>query len=179
IWGSRERIVVGLTGGPEGRTLIRRAVRLAEKGAGGEVLALYVARSDGLTSASPGELAVQRTLVEDLGGSFHHVVGDDIPTALLEFARGGHATPLVPGVSRRKGWQYVLGPGVGATVDRESGPDLDVHLITHDEVGKGRGLPAARGAPLGRPRVVAGWLTGVLGPVLLTLLLRSALPAVG
>ncbi|AZM61698.1 MULTISPECIES: ATP-binding protein [unclassified Streptomyces] len=179
IWGSRERIVVGLTGGPEGRTLIRRAVRLAEKGAGGEVLALYVARSDGLTSASPGELAVQRTLVEDLGGSFHHVVGDDIPTALLEFARGVNATQIVLGVSRRKGWQYVLGPGVGATVARESGPDLDVHLITHDEVGKGRGLPAARGAPLGRPRVVAGWLAGVLGPVLLTLLLHTALPAVG
>lgn len=33
IWGSRERIVVGLTGGREGRTLIRRAARLAEKGA--------------------------------------------------------------------------------------------------------------------------------------------------
>ncbi|MEV5936817.1 ATP-binding protein [Streptomyces sp. NPDC052079] len=179
IWGSRERIVVGLTGGPEGRTLIRRAVRLAEKGAGGEVLALYVARSDGLTSASPGELAVQRTLAEDLGGSFHHVVGDDIPTALLEFARGVNATQIVLGASRRKGWQYVLGPGVGATVARDSGPDLDVHLITHDEVGKGRGLPAARGAGLGRSRVVAGWLAGVLGPVLLTLLLHTALPDVG
>jgi two-component system sensor histidine kinase KdpD len=35
--------VVGLTGGPEGRTLIRRAARLAEKGAGGEVLAVYIA----------------------------------------------------------------------------------------------------------------------------------------
>ena len=150
IWGSRERIVVGLTGGPEGRTLIRRAARLAEKGAGGEVLAVYIARSDGLTSASPKELAVQRTLVEDLGGTFHHVIGDDVPAALLDFARGVNATQIVLGVSRRKGWQYVFGPGVGATVARESGPDLDVHLITHDEAGKGRGLPVARGARLGR-----------------------------
>ncbi|USQ86623.1 sensor histidine kinase KdpD [Streptomyces phaeoluteigriseus] len=171
IWGSRERIVVGLTGGPEGRTLIRRAARLAEKGAGGEVLAVYIARSDGLTSASPKELAVQRTLVEDLGGTFHHVIGDDIPSALLDFARGVNATQIVLGVSRRKGWQYVFGPGVGATVARESGPDLDVHLITHGEAGKGRGLPAARGARLGRSRIVCGWLTGVVGPVLLTLLL--------
>ncbi|MFE7644757.1 DUF4118 domain-containing protein [Streptomyces phaeoluteigriseus] len=171
IWGSRERIVVGLTGGPEGRTLIRRAARLAEKGAGGEVLAVYIARSDGLTSASPKELAVQRTLVEDLGGTFHHVIGDDVPSALLDFARGVNATQIVLGVSRRKGWQYVFGPGVGATVARESGPDLDVHLITHGEAGKGRGLPAARGARLGRSRIVCGWLTGVVGPVLLTLLL--------
>ncbi|MER5910452.1 sensor histidine kinase KdpD [Streptomyces sp. NPDC001982] len=179
IWGSRERIVVGLTGGPEGRTLIRRAARLAEKGAGGEVLAVYIARSDGLSDASPKELVVQRTLVEDLGGTYHHVVGDDVPAALLDFARGVNATQIVLGVSRRKAWQYVFGPGVGATVARESGPDLDVHLITHAEVGKGRGLPVARGARLGRSRIVAGWLVGVLGPALLTLLLTSVSPEVG
>jgi two-component system sensor histidine kinase KdpD len=173
IWGSRERIVVGLTGGPEGRTLIRRAARLAEKGAGGEVLAVYIARSDGLTSASPKELAVQRTLVEDLGGTFHHVVGDDIPAALLDFARGVNATQIVLGSSRRKTWQYVFGPGVGATVARESGPDLDVHIVTHDEVAKGRGLPVARSARLGRARILWGWLVGLAGPVFLTILLTT------
>jgi two-component system sensor histidine kinase KdpD len=173
IWGSRERIVVGLTGGPEGRTLIRRAARLAEKGAGGEVLAVYIASSDGLTAASPKELAVQRTLVEDLGGTFHHVVGDDIPAALLAFARGVNATQIVLGVSRRKSWQYVFGPGVGATVARDSGPDLDVHLITHDEAGKGRGLPVARGARLGRSRIIWGWVIGVAGPAVLAALLNT------
>ncbi|MFI2263964.1 sensor histidine kinase KdpD [Streptomyces tubercidicus] len=172
-WQARERIVVGLTGGPEGRTLIRRAARMAAKGSGSEVLAVYIARSDGLTSASPKELAVQRTLVEDLGGTFHHVIGDDIPSALLEFARGVNATQIVLGSSRRKAWQYIFGPGVGATVARDSGPDLDVHIVTHDEVAKGRGLPVARGARLGRTRILAGWLVGVVGPVLLSLLLTS------
>ncbi|ALO11538.1 Osmosensitive K+ channel histidine kinase KdpD [Streptomyces venezuelae] len=170
-WQARERIVVGLTGGPEGRTLIRRATRLAEKGAGGEVLAVYIARSDGLTAASPKELAVQRTLVEDLGGTFHHVIGDDVPSALLEFARGVNATQIVLGSSRRRAWQYVFGPGVGQTVARESGPDLDVHIVTHSEVAKGRGLPVARGARLGRSRILAGWLVGVGGPAALALLL--------
>ena len=173
IWGSRERIVVGLTGGPEGRTLIRRAARLAEKGAGGEVMAVYIARSDGLTAASPKELAVQRTLVEDLGGTFHHVVGDDIPTALLDFARGVNATQIVLGSSRRKAWQYVFGPGVGATVARESGSDLDVHIVTHEEVAKGRGLPVARGARLGRARILWGWLVGLGGPAVLAVLLST------
>ncbi|MFG2812970.1 ATP-binding protein [Streptomyces sp. NPDC048410] len=173
IWGSRERIVVGLTGGPEGRTLIRRAARLAEKGAGGEVLAVYIARSDGLTAASPKELALQRTLAEDLGGTFHHVVGDDIPAALLAFARGVNATQIVLGSSRRKAWQYVFGPGVGATVARESGPDLDVHIVTHEEVAKGRGLPVARGSRLGRGRIVAGWAMALAGPALMALLLNA------
>ncbi|MFE0178739.1 ATP-binding protein [Streptomyces sp. NPDC059002] len=179
IWGSRERIVVGLTGGSEGSTLLRRAARLAEKGAGGEVLAVYISRSDGLSSASPKELAVQRTLVEDLGGTFHHVIGEDIPSALLDFARGVNATQIVLGVSRRKTWQYVFGPGVGATAARDSGPDLDVHLVTHDAVGTGRGLPVARSARLGRTRSLSGWLIGVAGPMLLTYVLSSWAPGVG
>ncbi|GAA2311738.1 ATP-binding protein [Streptomyces violaceusniger] len=176
IWGSRERIVVGLSGGPEGRTLIRRAARLAEKGAGGEVLAVYIARSDGQTSASPKELAVQRTLVEGLGGTYHQVVGDDIPAALLDFARGANATQIVLGVSRRKSWQYVFGPGISATVTHDSGPDLDVHLVRHGEAGRGRKLPVPRGARLGRSRIVWGWITAIGGPSLLLLLLtRSGL----
>ncbi len=179
IWGSRERIVVGLTGGPEGRTLIRRAVRLAEKGAGGEVLAVYISRSDGLTSASPKELAVQRTLVEELGGTFHHVVGDDVSAGLLAFARGVNATQIVLGVSRRRSWQYVFGPGVSATVARESGPDLDVHIVTHDEAAKGRRLPAMQKARLDRSRTLWGWAVGLVGPVLLTLLLSGVLPDMG
>ncbi|KOG77675.1 MULTISPECIES: sensor histidine kinase KdpD [Streptomyces] len=178
-WQARERIVVGLTGGPEGRTLIRRASRMAAKGSGSEILAVYIARSDGLTSASPKELTVQRTLVEDLGGSFHHVIGDDIPAALLEFARGVNATQIVLGSSRRKTWQYVYGPGVGATVARESGPDLDVHIVTHEEVAKGRGLPIARGARLGRARIIWGWLVGVVGPLLLAVVLRTMEDAPG
>ncbi|PWK65154.1 two-component system sensor histidine kinase KdpD [Streptomyces sp. CG 926] len=178
-WQARERIVVGITGGPEGRTLIRRAARLAEKGAGGEVLAVYIAASDGLTSASPKELAVQRTLVEDLGGTFHHVIGDDISDSLLEFARGCNATQIVLGVSRRRSWQSVFRPGVSATVARESGPDLDVHIVTHDEAAKGRGLPVARGARLGRARIIWGWLTGIAGPALLSVLLSQFVPELG
>ncbi|EGJ74258.1 putative two-component system sensor kinase [Streptomyces sp. Tu6071] len=172
-WQARERIVVGITGGPEGRTLIRRAARMAAKGSGSEILAVYIARSDGLTAASPKELAVQRTLVEDLGGTFHHVIGDDIPAALLDFAKGVNATQIVLGSSRRRSWQYALGPGVGMTVARESGPDLDVHIVTHEAAAKGRGLPVARGARLGRSRILTGWLVGVGGPVLLALVLRS------
>lgn len=178
-WPARERILVGLTGGPEGRTLIRRATRIAAKGSGSEILAVYISRSDGLTSASPEELAVQRTLVEDLGGTFHTVIGDDIPSALLEFARGVNATQIVLGTSRRNAWQYVFGPGVGATVARESDPDIDVHIVTHEHAAKGRGLPAARGARLGRSRIIAGWLAGTAGPALLTVLITAVGPGLG
>ncbi|MEE1789310.1 DUF4118 domain-containing protein, partial [Streptomyces sp. BE308] len=59
------------------------------------------------------------------------------------------------------------------------GPDLDVHIVTHEEVAKGRGLPIARGARLGRARIIWGWLVGVAGPALLTTLLTSFQPGPG
>ena len=103
-WETRERVVVALTGGAEGETLIRRAARIAARSAGGDVLAVHVSRSDGLTGASPADLATQRQLVETLGGSYHQIVGDDVPRALLEFARAENATQLVLGASRRSRW---------------------------------------------------------------------------
>ncbi|WP_078503685.1 ATP-binding protein [Streptomyces sulphureus] len=179
-WQARERIVVGLSGGPEGRTLIRRAARMAAKGSGSQVLAVSVVPADGLRPAAARELAVQRTLVEDLGGTYHQVIGDEIPAALLDFARGVNATQIVLGSSRRKPWQYVFGPGVGALVASEAGPDLDVHIVTHRENAHVRGLPVARGTTrLGRARVIAGWLAAVVGPMLLGVLMSSVDPRLG
>ncbi|MFJ9523543.1 DUF4118 domain-containing protein [Kitasatospora sp. NPDC101801] len=174
-WQARERIVVGLTGGPEGATLVRRAARIADRASGGELLAVHIARSDGLAgqSGSPQILIEQRALTESLGGSFHTVLGDDPAAALLDFARGVNATQIVLGSSRRRAWQYLYGPGVGATVTRESG-DIDVHTVTHEQVAMGRGrVPRRKVTDLGRTRTVLGWLIGVGGPPLLTLLLTQ------
>ena len=51
-WETRERVVVAVTGGPEGDALIRRAARIADRTAGGELLAVHIARSDGLAGSS-------------------------------------------------------------------------------------------------------------------------------
>jgi two-component system, OmpR family, sensor histidine kinase KdpD len=171
-WEARERVVVALTGGPEGDTLIRRAARIAARIGAGDLLAVHVSKSDGLTGSSPEALNRQRDLVETLGGSYHQVVGDDVPTALLEFARGVNATQVVIGQSRRHGWQHIFGPGVGQTVTRGSG-DIDVHLVTHEEAGRGRGLGKVAGTALSVRRQAAGWGLAVLGPPLLTLLLSQ------
>ncbi|MFJ2578915.1 sensor histidine kinase KdpD [Kitasatospora aureofaciens] len=175
-WQARERIVVGLTGGPEGATLIRRAARIAARGSGGELLAVHISRSDGLAGAghgSPQTLIEQRALVESLGGTFHSVLGDDPAVGLLDFARGVNATQIVLGTSRRPAWQYVYGPGVGTTVTREAG-DIDVHMVTHEHAGSGHGrIPIRRITDLGRTRTVAGWLIGLAGPPLLALVLTA------
>ncbi|HKB31753.1 MAG TPA: DUF4118 domain-containing protein, partial [Streptosporangiaceae bacterium] len=172
-WEARERVVVALTGGPEGETLIRRAARIAARAVGGDLLALHVAKSDGLTGANPAALAAQRRLVESLGGSYHQVVGDDITAALLAFARAENATQLVLGASRRSWLAAMLtGPGIGSRTIRESG-DIDVHIITHAHIGRGRGLPRARGS-LSLRRRIYGFATAAVALPLLTLLLTSA-----
>jgi two-component system sensor histidine kinase KdpD len=165
-WEARERVVVAITGGPESETLVRRAARIAARSGHGDLIAVHVAKSDGLTRTSTDALNRSRALVEGLGGSYHQVVGDDVPTALLEFARGMNATQIVLGASRRPSWQYLLGPGVGLTVIRRSG-DIDVHLVTHEQAGRGRGSAWAVGG-LSRRRVNLGWALGLLGPPLLT-----------
>ncbi|MDE3721528.1 ATP-binding protein [Nocardiopsis sp. N85] len=177
-WEARERVVVALTGGPEGETLIRRAARVAARSRGGHpqpshLLAVHVMPPNGMARAPGDDLLRQRRLLAELGGTYHQVVANDVPTGLLEFARGVHATQIVLGSSRRRAWQYVLGPGVGAIVARESG-DIDVHIVTHEEVGSGRWPLPPPGRGLGEHRRLAGWSLALLAPTLMSLVL--ALP---
>jgi two-component system, OmpR family, sensor histidine kinase KdpD len=176
-WEARERVVVALTGGPEGRALIRRGARIAARSAGGDLLAVHVTKSDGLTGADPAALASQRQLVESVGGSYHQVIGDNISEALLTFARAENATQLVLGASRRS-WLTVMltGPGIGSRTIRGSG-DIDVHIVTHGQMGRGRGLPRPRGAITLRRKIAGYVLAAALSLVLTVALanLRSSL----
>jgi two-component system sensor histidine kinase KdpD len=166
-WETRERVVVALTGGPEGETLLRRGARIAARATGGEMLAVHVARSDGLAGSSVAALASQRLLAESLGASFHSVIGDDVPRALLDFARAHNATQVVLGASRRSSLRAALtGAGVGATVTRLSGP-IDVHMVSHDYIGKGRRLPKLGGGLTPRRRLL-GALVGALALAAMT-----------
>ena len=177
VWETRERVVVALTGGPEGETLIRRASRIAARAAGGDLLAVHVARSDGLADANPAALAAQRRLVESLGGSYHSVVGDSVPRALIDFARAENATQLVLGTSRRGTLvRSLTGRGIGETITALSG-DIDVHMVTHEQSGRGRRLPVP-GRLHSPARRIAGPLAGLVTPILLTVLLSQNRSAV-
>jgi two-component system sensor histidine kinase KdpD len=166
-WETKERVVVALTGGPEGEALIRRASRIAARSTGGDLLAVHIARSDGLAGSSIAELDKQRLLVESLGGSYHSIIGEDIPTAVLEFAKAKNATQIVIGASRRNPVVAALtGPGTGMTITRRSGT-IDVHVVSHDYIGKGRVLPKLTGG-LTVQRRMAGAVVGVVLFAILT-----------
>lgn len=175
-WPARERVVVAVTGGPEGDTLLRRGARIAQRAAGSELQAVHVLATDGLPSAPPARIAEQRALVESLGGTFHTVVGEDVPSAVVDFARGVNATMIVVGVSRRSRWREVVRESNGTEIARLAGL-IDVHLVTHEKARRGR--QRHRRSPLPRSRVLAGWATALLGPVLLTVLLAALRDVVG
>ena len=170
-WQARERIVVALTGGPEGDTILRRAARIAERTTGAELLAVHVVRSDGLRGAGPEHLIRQRALVEGLGGSYHQVVGNDIGSALLHFARGVNASQLVLGASRRGRWAQLFTAGVGAGVVARS-ESIDVHFVHHEATGR-RALEGLSSSLLSRRRRVVGLAVAAVG---LPLLVAAMLP---
>ncbi|GAB7042331.1 MULTISPECIES: DUF4118 domain-containing protein [Catenuloplanes] len=170
-WETRERVLVALTGGPEGETLIRRAARIADRTKGAELLAVHVSRNDGLAGVDPALLARQRVLVESVGGTYHQVVGGDVPAALLTFARGVNATQLVLGASRRGRLAQLLSPGVGVTTTARSG-SIDVHLVTHERAGTGRRRSFDGSTALSRGRRIAGFVLALAGMPLLTLLVH-------
>ncbi|QZA08749.1 sensor histidine kinase KdpD [Mycolicibacter heraklionensis] len=157
-WEARERVVVAVTGGPESETLVRRASRIASKSSA-ELLALHVLAGDGHPAVPSARMGKIRELAGSLGASLHIVVGDDVPTALLDFAREVNATQLVIGTSRRSRWARLFDEGIGAVVVRRSGK-IDVHIVTHEESKQG-----FRIAPISpRQRRALPWLAALLVP---------------
>jgi two-component system sensor histidine kinase KdpD len=173
-WPARERIVVGLAGGPDGEVLIRRGARILHRVNGGDLLAVHVRAADGVSGESPQALEAQRRLVQDLGGSYHIVTGDDPASALLDFARSVNATQIVVGSSRQGRPAGLLkalrGGSTAARVARGSG-DIDVHLVSHSFGSGGPGVSRQRelDRDLGRARVRIGFVLAVFLPALLQL----------
>jgi two-component system sensor histidine kinase KdpD len=172
-WETRERILIALSGGPEGETVIRRAARVAERIQGADLLAVHVVPTDGLTGPANAGLSAQRTLVQSLGGSYHQIAGDDVATALLQFAQAENTTQIVLGATRRSWLASALtGGGVAARVIRDSGP-IDVHLVSHERAAGPTPLLMPHRRGLGLRRSMTGVaLASVLLPAL-TLMLTA------
>ena len=100
-----------------------------------------------------------RELATSLGATLHTVVGDNVPDALLDFAREMNATQLVIGTSRRSKWARIFDEGIGAAVVQQSGK-IDVHMVTHGESKTRLRL----GVSLPRERHVMSWLGALVVP---------------
>jgi two-component system, OmpR family, sensor histidine kinase KdpD len=167
--GARERVVAAVVRGAAGETVVRRAAGLAARLGGADLVAVHIVGSRGLSDASSSALAAQRALVESLGGTYHSVIGDDVPSALLDFARAQNATQLVIGTDLRARFGSVLSGGeIGATVLRGAG-EIDVQLVPYDRSVADRRLPPVGGG-LSRRRRLAGFAAALVLPAALVVL---------
>ncbi len=172
-WETRERVLVALTGSPDGDRLVRRAARMAQR-LNGDLIAVHVRPQTGLAIPSASLLEQQGRLVERLGGSYREVAGADVGEALVETARALNATQIVLGAKERSGWSEFVYGSVVSTVIRLSGVGLDVHVIGREvdaETATTPGPRLRRPRALPRRRVALGFALGALGAPLLTWLL--------
>lgn len=174
-WETRERVLVALTGAPGNDAVIRRAARIAGR-VGGDLVGVHVVSGDGLRGQPRAALGEHRRLLEELGGTYREVVGDDVAAALVATARSDRATQLVIGASRRSRWDELRGGSVVNGLLRAA-RDLDLHVISSEPerspTPSGAHRPARRvGGPTTR-RVVAAWVLLVIGLPLLILTMRT------
>ena len=153
-----ERIVVALRDGPGAELLLRRARALSGRGGSAELFCVHVVRADGSSGRSSSELVELRRLAAAAGTGLHTVLGEDVPEALLQFARDVGATQLVLGVDPRGALRPFRSGRVGPVVSTAAA--LDVHLVPVPALDHSRSAGRRRG-PLSPRRRLLGWLAAV------------------
>lgn len=168
-WPTRERLIVAVSGSDGSEALIRRAARIAGRVSGREMVAVYVASNEGLTSnQTPSALRRLQELVEDLNGQWRVLIGDDVAGTLLEYARSINASQLV--IGRRPRWGHTLANGVAERVIDGSGT-IDVHIVSLSSSDDPQPKRPRRGTIFGRVRLLTGWFAALLFPPGFTVLM--------
>ncbi|HET9129246.1 MAG TPA: DUF4118 domain-containing protein [Propionibacteriaceae bacterium] len=166
-WPTRERVLVALTDGSDAPRLLRRGARIASRGVGGELHAVYVASADGLRAASITGMVAQRLLTSELGGHYHTVSADDTAAAVVQTAQALNASQIVVGAARGGWWRRALGPGLARRIIATAG-DIDVLVIP-----QARSDERPRRLTEGAGPHVLGWLLAIVLPAVVTGLLLA------
>ena len=181
-----ERVVVALTGAPEGEHVLRRAAQIAAS-VRAELIGVHVREPSGLAEAEPAWLAGQRRLLAELGGRYEELAGIDVATTIVDYARAESARQLVLGATRWSRRRELLHGSVINKAIRAAGP-IEVHVIParrppkHVEPATLGAPPPPRSVQLPGPRRAAAWALAVAAPIAVTAALvplRSSLGLAG
>jgi two-component system, OmpR family, sensor histidine kinase KdpD len=130
-----DRVVVAVTGAKGNDNVILRAARLALR-TRSDLVGVHITDAHrGLTDAdgrprrSGSLLNAHRSLLHDLGGSFHELADDHVGGALVAFARSQGNARLVIGASRRSRLSELTSGSIVREVIRLAG-DVEVHVVS-------------------------------------------------
>jgi two-component system, OmpR family, sensor histidine kinase KdpD len=125
IWGTQERILVGLTPRSDGRPILESGRRNADR-FHGELFAAYV-RQPELSQEDREGLEQNLSIARELGATIKVLEGGDPVRGLITFAREIGITQIFIGHSMRKGWwQRLRGNPVDRLIDLAEGIDVRV-----------------------------------------------------
>ena len=177
-----QRIVVALTGDPEGEHVLRRAAELATP-IGAELIGVHVREPSGMVGSEPAWLTGQHRLLVELGGHYTELAGIDVAAAVLDFARTENAHQLVMGATRRSRPQELLHGSVINEAIRTAG-SVEVHIIPARRPSRHRWairltVPSLRPVRLPALRRLTAWILAVIAPVAITLGLTPFRPSLG
>lgn len=177
-WATRDRIVVAITGGPESRVLLRRGAQVAGRNPNRDLMAVHVLRSDGTADTDPSVMNELRRYTEELGGTFHVLIGDRAAEEILQFARTSNASRVLIAESRRNRFSTALFPSTADLVIRGSGDDLDVQIVTRGKSDKWFGARLFGDREVSRHRWILGCLLALALPAITSLALTQLDPHV-
>jgi two-component system sensor histidine kinase KdpD len=172
-WETKERVVVSVTAAQDAERLIRRAARIAARSKA-ELVGVMVRRDDGLRGSDDRSLERHVALLEELGGRYLEVVGNDIAVALVSVARAENATQLVVGSTHRSRWVERLSGSTATRCVRAAKGEIDVHIIgTPGQATRPRPTQrrVRRPSPVSARRVLLGTAVGIVAFPLVTWLL--------
>jgi len=126
IWGTQERILVGITPRSDPRPILESGRRNAER-FHGELFVAYV-RQPNLSAEDKAALERNLSIARELGATIEVLEGHHDPArALITFARKNGITQIFIGHSMRKGWWNRLRPNpVERVIDLAEGIDVRV-----------------------------------------------------
>ena len=126
VWETAERIMVAVNAAPGTDAVVHRAARIASR-VKGDLLAGHVPTEE---YEDPQQLAALRRLVDDVGGAWHEIPGDDPAKAIVAFARQHQITQIVFGARRlTRLAELRRGSAVRRLLREAAEAGIDVHVI--------------------------------------------------
>ncbi|MEO5337296.1 MAG: sensor histidine kinase KdpD [Magnetospirillum sp. WYHS-4] len=164
-WPARERILVCIDERVEATRLVRVAKRSAERRSAAWVaVTVETSRDHSLNDEDKDRVAEAMRLTSQLGGETAVLQGDDVPAAILDYARERNATQIVVGRTKKRRWR--LGKSVTDRLIERAG-EFNVLVVGGEEESRPRSAPV-------RPRVKPsireglGYLVALAGTVAAT-----------
>jgi two-component system sensor histidine kinase KdpD len=135
LWPTSERLLVCVGPSPKGAKLIRAAKRMASAlDAEWRVVSVDTGNASQRSTSAKQQVAAHLHLAESLGAEVHQLVGENVASTILTYARSRNVGHVLVGKTAEPFWRRWL---VGSTVDqliRESG-DIDIFLVQGEEEG--------------------------------------------